>query len=518
MGKKNKKKNKKKRLKKESVNIHKFKIGDSVVVKQGVHDPDYEELDISGWQGRIFHIDKSNLIGIIWDSITIRSIPQYILEKNDSDELVWMEMYLYKKNVMPASPRDTEADVREAIEETNYKYNLDIDDDEDEEDDDYDDDDYDDDDYDEPIPEATHEFEVGDSVVVKNGIFDTEDRDLDISGWQGRIFDLFDDYEEDRIIASIMWDSSTLKKMPRSFIEKAEKDYELWTEMDLYTHKLLPSEPEDTENDAYRIACDLSKKYNLDRFLQNNFKYRYPEKPPTEDLFDEYNPDNINNHEEILKELIYRLEKGYYLCWEAVIRNEQDQHLTFRQKLFLSKLISFSDGIDDDRTLYIDERARPREPWYETVRKVASLLLLERIDTSCIFSETTTNGWPELVDALEEHGKHLTLPENVESPVDVVPRETQHKLWLQSSCYDELMGIGGDGITLEDNDTSERIEAFIKALKLKEHKESVEYLNLSLEKILNVVIFPPKEEKIFIKLMLERLGMSSLKDQLASFL
>jgi hypothetical protein len=33
-----------------------IKIGDSVRVKPGVKDPDYEN-DMSGWQGRITHID-----------------------------------------------------------------------------------------------------------------------------------------------------------------------------------------------------------------------------------------------------------------------------------------------------------------------------------------------------------------------------------------------------------------------------------------------------------------------------
>ena len=86
----------------------------------------------------------------------------------------------------------------------------------------------------------------------------------------------------------------------------------------------------------------------------------------------------------------------------------------------------------------------PREPWYETVRKVASLILLERIETSSFLPETAIDGWPELVEVLEQHGKHLMLPENVESPVDVVPKEIQHKLWLQSFCFAELIAIGQD--------------------------------------------------------------------------
>ena len=50
-----------------------FQLGDSVVVKQGIKEPDFEEFEIGGWQGRITEIntksDKNNvLITIEWDS------------------------------------------------------------------------------------------------------------------------------------------------------------------------------------------------------------------------------------------------------------------------------------------------------------------------------------------------------------------------------------------------------------------------------------------------------------------
>ena len=68
-----------------------FSVDDSVVVKEGTLDPDYDN-DISGWQGRIYEIDDSNfddpLIRIEWDSITLRNMPRSVIEDNKKDGLV----------------------------------------------------------------------------------------------------------------------------------------------------------------------------------------------------------------------------------------------------------------------------------------------------------------------------------------------------------------------------------------------------------------------------------------------
>jgi hypothetical protein len=57
-----------------------FKVGDSVIVKQGVLDPDLG-TDIGGWQGRIAEIEQqSNLIGIDWDSLILGNIPDSAID------------------------------------------------------------------------------------------------------------------------------------------------------------------------------------------------------------------------------------------------------------------------------------------------------------------------------------------------------------------------------------------------------------------------------------------------------
>lgn len=52
-----------------------FKIGDSVRVRKGVLCPDNDAVCLAGWQGRIFEIEDRDLIGIRWDSITLKNMP-----------------------------------------------------------------------------------------------------------------------------------------------------------------------------------------------------------------------------------------------------------------------------------------------------------------------------------------------------------------------------------------------------------------------------------------------------------
>ena len=35
-----------------------LKIGDSIIVKEGIKEPDSEEFEIGGWQGRVIEIDN----------------------------------------------------------------------------------------------------------------------------------------------------------------------------------------------------------------------------------------------------------------------------------------------------------------------------------------------------------------------------------------------------------------------------------------------------------------------------
>ena len=98
-----------------------YKIDESVIVKDGTMAPDNPELNLSGWQGRIIEINQDDngdtIVGIAWDSITLRSIPDDYLEECEREGFGWSEYYLGIDDVIPAQPRDSEAEVEDVIEE-----------------------------------------------------------------------------------------------------------------------------------------------------------------------------------------------------------------------------------------------------------------------------------------------------------------------------------------------------------------------------------------------------------------
>ncbi len=99
-----------------------LKIGDSVVVKSGVKDPDLG-IDIEGWQGRIVEIEKKDgSIGIAWDSITLKSMSDWIIEKCEVDGLDWRQMSLETTEVELATSRDTTKAIEKMIEKLESKH------------------------------------------------------------------------------------------------------------------------------------------------------------------------------------------------------------------------------------------------------------------------------------------------------------------------------------------------------------------------------------------------------------
>jgi hypothetical protein len=54
-----------------------MKIGDSVVVRSGVKDPDLD-FDIGGWQGRLSAIDGAEIC-VDWDSLTLEQMASEII-------------------------------------------------------------------------------------------------------------------------------------------------------------------------------------------------------------------------------------------------------------------------------------------------------------------------------------------------------------------------------------------------------------------------------------------------------
>jgi hypothetical protein len=92
-------------------------IGESVVVKPGVTDPDTGR-DIGGWQGRISAmLDGAEIVTIRWDSLTLRSMPPALLAWSEEEGLSWSEMNLSPEEVGSAAARDSEDDVAAVIAE-----------------------------------------------------------------------------------------------------------------------------------------------------------------------------------------------------------------------------------------------------------------------------------------------------------------------------------------------------------------------------------------------------------------
>jgi hypothetical protein len=91
-----------------------FKLGDSVKVKEGARDEDFD-VDIGGWQGRVFEVlyseEDAFSLHIEWDSLTMKSMDVGLIEKCVKEGLDWEAMFLEPDVLQPADPRDTLEDV-----------------------------------------------------------------------------------------------------------------------------------------------------------------------------------------------------------------------------------------------------------------------------------------------------------------------------------------------------------------------------------------------------------------------
>ena len=233
---------------------------------------------------------------------------------------------------------------------------------------------------------------------------------------------------------------------------------------------------------------------------------------PTHDFLEGSPLDDPWNLQQAVENFVSWVEEGQFLTWEAVVCEEQGHPLTAAQKKALRGLLSFNDE-EDDEILYIDEIPRPSEPWYVILNKIVPYLLIEPFKTFDVHEEAQCDGWEQIMTALEGHGEGLSLPPGIASYKEVVPADLRHKLWLQY-CFDDLSGLGQDDeMTLEDPEEHYRVDEFI--MRLRECKESVEYFGLTLESLLTRVILPERDRPLFVKLMQEKLSLSSAQVKIA---
>ncbi len=245
----------------------------------------------------------------------------------------------------------------------------------------------------------------------------------------------------------------------------------------------------------------------------SQIRWEFGPEIPTEDFFEATRPDRSWDLYDVVEDFIYMLKNGEFLTWEAALCEEQGIPLNPQQEMALNDLISFNEPEEDEVILYINGRPRPTEPWYDILNTIAPSLLIEPYRTFDIHDELQCEGWRMIMTALQEYGQGLSLPPGVESLEDVVPDELRHKLWLQD-CFDDLSGLGQDDeLTLESPEEHYRIDLFVEHLR--KYKASVIYFALTLESLLTKVVLPEKNQPIFLEMMQQKLGLSSLQEPLA---
>jgi hypothetical protein len=103
-------------------------VGDCIVVKPGVKDPD-SGTDIAGWQGRVTEIQSyqpSKLtVTFQWDSLSLKRMPASAIRRCEEKGLDWTSMGLYPEEIERAEPRDTQADVDALIGELSAEHSWD---------------------------------------------------------------------------------------------------------------------------------------------------------------------------------------------------------------------------------------------------------------------------------------------------------------------------------------------------------------------------------------------------------
>ncbi len=87
----------------------KFRVGDTVKIKNGTIDPDFGD-NIGGWQGQVSEIDD-DVVCIDLDSTTLSNCPEKYIQQCEEDGLNWQQIYLSVEDIEKASPRDSTANL-----------------------------------------------------------------------------------------------------------------------------------------------------------------------------------------------------------------------------------------------------------------------------------------------------------------------------------------------------------------------------------------------------------------------
>jgi hypothetical protein len=244
-------------------------------------------------------------------------------------------------------------------------------------------------------------------------------------------------------------------------------------------------------------------------------QWRFGSDVPTYDFLKYYDGTPMRLGE-ALDGIVFYLEKDHFLQWEAVVCRELGLPLTVRQENALASPIGSKERPGEQRVLYIDDIPRPRQTWSEFVRRIAPRFALGTFRTFEVYEETMLEGWPRLSEAVERHAGGLSLPVGCSEPLEVIPAELRHRLWLQT-CLDELCGLGQEEeLTLTSEQEQDRLDWLIEALR--KHKGSMAFLGLTLTQLLKSLELPARDTPVFIRLMQEKLGLPSTDARIADYL
>ena len=101
-----------------------MKKGDSVKVKKGVMSPDYEDLKIEGWQGRITELDNDT-VTIELDSISLDGLSKEYIIDSIVEEVDFEYICLGRDEIEIVKPRDSQNDTLIKQKEINAKFSQD---------------------------------------------------------------------------------------------------------------------------------------------------------------------------------------------------------------------------------------------------------------------------------------------------------------------------------------------------------------------------------------------------------
>lgn len=107
-------------------------------------------------------------------------------------------------------------------------------------------------------------LQIGDSVIVNDGVKESDESDVDISQWQGRIVKILDDIDDDDLpMIQVEWDSLTLKQVPNGFIAQSVVEGLHWKIMDLFQCDVQKTEPRDEAEDVRRVQAEIMQSKGL---------------------------------------------------------------------------------------------------------------------------------------------------------------------------------------------------------------------------------------------------------------